>query len=267
MTGATVLAASLTAAAVALALAGRAVALLPVSSPAVPPERHRRLGVPVIGASAVVAATVLQGTTLALAGIVGGAALGGLRIAAKVRRDRLAAERRMHTLDFCEALLGELQAGQPLLAALERSVPTWPAAEPVAAAARLGGDVPAALNRLSSLPGAGALRQLAAAWQLSAATGARLAFAVEQVLETARAQVAASLLVQAELASARATARLVAVLPVVVLVAAQGLGAGAWQFLLESPAGLICLAAGVALVLVGLGWIERIATAAAEGGP
>jgi tight adherence protein B len=141
-----------------------------------------------------------------------------------------------------------------------------PETEPAVAAAKLGADVPAALRRLAVSPGARGLERLAGAWQICAVTGSGLAFAVEQVLETARGEQAVARLVEAELASARATARLVTALPVVVLLAAQGIGAEPWHFLLSTSAGVACLAGAVALAIAGLGWIDRIALAAVEGG-
>jgi tight adherence protein B len=135
----------------------------------------------------------------------------------------------------------------------------------VAAAARLGADVPAALRRLGERGGAGGLVRLAAAWELCAATGAGLAFAVQQLLESIRSEQEVGRIVHGELASARATARLVAALPVVVLLAAQGAGARPWHFLLQTGPGLACLASGAALAVLGLGWIERIASAAVRG--
>ena len=173
--------------------------------------------------------------------------------------------RRRTVIDYCEALVGELRAGQPVLRAVERSVEVWPESEPVAAAAALGADVPEALRRLGRLPGASGVTRLAGAWEICAATGAGLAFAAEQVLATARAEEATDRLVQAELASARATARLVTLLPLVVLVAAQGIGARPWAFLLSTVPGVGCLCAGVALALTGLWWIDRIAANAVGG--
>ena len=66
-------------------------------------------------------------------------------------------------------------------------------------------------------------------------------------------------LVRAELASAQATARLVAAPAVATLAMSSGIGADPWGFLLHHPAGVACLGAGVALVLAGLWWIDRIA--------
>ena len=52
----------------------------------------------------------------------------------------------------------------------------------------------------------------------------------------------------------------------VVLVAAQGAGARPWHFLLDTTAGVTCLAAGLALAFAGLAWIDRIAAVAVDGG-
>ena len=223
----------------------------------------------VLGAAAVVAVAVgagLEGRHLALVLVLSLAALGVHRAVGRSREDRLTQARRLQVVDYCEALVGELRAGQPVTSAVERSAEVWPEAGAVTAAARLGASVPGAMRRLAGLPGAGAVRRLAGAWEISASTGSGLVLAVEQVLGTVRAEEATARLVRAELASARATARLVTGLPVVVLLAAQGIGARPWHFLLDTPAGVACLGAGVALSLAGLGWIDRIAAASVEVG-
>jgi tight adherence protein B len=205
------------------------------------------------------------GTGLVVVLVAAASALAAARMAASSRRVDEAARRRRAVVDFCEALVGELRAGQPVLGALERSVPVWPEAGSVLAAARLDGDLAGELRLLSRSPGAECLAHLAAAWDLCAATGGGLSAAAGQVLESARADAAALRQVEGEVSSARATARLVAGLPLVVLSAGEGLGARPWAFLLGTAPGVACLAAGLALVLAGLTWIERIAVAAASG--
>ena len=209
--------------------------------------------------------TTVTGTQLAVAVVAAGAGAAVVRMVAASRRAGEADRRRQSVVAFCEALVGELRAGQPVLVALERSAVAWPEVLPVLSAARLDADLPAALRRLADAPGAEAVSHLAAAWQLCAATGGGLTDAAAQVLESARVEAAALRQVEGEVSSARATARLVATLPVVVLTAGQGLGARPWAFLLGHPVGVGCLACGVLLVLAGLAWIDRIAAAATSG--
>ena len=127
--------------------------------------------------------------------------------------------------------------------------------------------MPEALRQLGALPGAETVSRLAAVWQLCAGSGASLAVGVGHVLETARAEQATRHVVAAELASARATARMLGVMPVMVLVAGQGLGAEPWSFLLDTLPGLACLAAGAGCALAGLWWMDRIAERAVRGAP
>jgi tight adherence protein B len=115
------------------------------------------------------------------------------------------------------------------------------------------------MRRLSRRPGAEAMAEVAGAWQLGQRSGAGLTGSLEQVLVTTRARQETRRRVRAELASARATARLVAVLPLLCLVAAQSMGAEPWRFLLGTPPGIACLAGGLLLGFTGLWWIERIA--------
>jgi tight adherence protein B len=79
------------------------------------------------------------------------------------------------------------------------------------------------------------------------------------VVASARARQLAGHLVRGELSSARATARVVALLPVGTLAMSAGIGGDPWSFLFRHPAGVACLAAGVGLVFAGLAWIDRMA--------
>lgn len=257
----------------AVLAAGAAAALLAGSTSRLRDRRGgsslRRRGFVVVGTAGllvVASGNGLEGRHLFLVVVVAAGVLAVLRAVGAARQERAAQGRRQQVVDYCEALAGELRAGQPVARAVERSVEAWPEAESVAAAARLGASVPKALRRLSTLAGAGTVRRMAGAWEISASTGSGLVVAVEQVLATARADEATARLVRAELASARATARLVTALPVVVLLAAQGAGARPWHFLLDTAAGVACLAAGLTLSFAGLAWIDRIAAASVEEG-
>jgi tight adherence protein B len=161
--------------------------------------------------------------------------------------------------EVCDLLAAELAAGRPPEAALREAAVTWPALGPVADVARLGGDVPGALRDAASIPGATDLRLLAAAWTVARRTGGGLGAATRRVAEAVRREQETRRVVAGELASARATARLVAGLPVVALLMGSGAGADPWSFLLRTPPGLVCLAAGLATGMAGLWWIEQIA--------
>ena len=161
--------------------------------------------------------------------------------------------------EVCDLLASELSAGRPPDAALREAASAWPAIGSVAEVSRLGGDVPAALREVALAPGAGGLRLLAAAWTVSRRTGGGLGGGTRRVAEAVRREQATRRVVAGELASARATARLMAGLPIVALLTGSGAGADPWSFLLRTPAGLGCLAAGLAAGLTGLWWIEQIA--------
>lgn len=222
------------------------------------------LTVALAGLAAVLLVTV-EGLHLVLSLLVLLAVWASVVLLRRARMQQSAARRQALVVAVCEALVGELRAGQPLGASLEHCREVWPAFEPVVAASRLGADVPAALRRLSEQPGATGLREVAAAWQVSESSGSGLAAALAQVAATAREREATRHLVRGELASAQATARLVAALPLASLAMSAGIGAHPWHFLLGTPAGLGCLGVGAAFAFLGLLWIDRIAAGVLAG--
>ncbi|HET9827814.1 MAG TPA: type II secretion system F family protein [Nocardioidaceae bacterium] len=217
-----------------------------------------------VGAGAVLVVLV-DGLRLALALVILGTTAAGASLVARSRRTKAAETRQARVVQVAEALAGELRAGQPPLTSLEHCVDMWPAFGTVVAAARLGADVPSALRRMGRQPGAEGLREVASAWQVSERSGAGLATALSQVADTARARQATRRLVQGELASAQATARLVAGLPVLSLAMSAGIGGDPWHFLLATGPGLVCLGLGSVFAFAGLLWIDRIAVAVLRG--
>lgn len=166
-------------------------------------------------------------------------------------------------LEVCDLLAAELTVGRPPGVALRSAAHQWPPLAPVAEAFELGSDVPTAFRSLArDRPGAADLRLVAGAWQVAHHSGLGLASALGRTSRGIRARRRTRRLVDSELASARATARLVALLPLAVLLMGSGAGSDPWGFLLTTPVGLGCLATGLTLIGLGLWWIERLADAA-----
>ncbi|MPZ61352.1 MAG: type II secretion system protein [Propionibacteriales bacterium] len=202
---------------------------------------------------------------LLLAATVTGVALGLLRLRSAAVRRREGRRTRARVVEACDALAAEMRAGQPTHAALTRVAATHPELAGAVRTSMLGADVPAALRRAASAPGAGGLGMVAAAWQVAAGSGAGLTLALERTAESLRAEEATARQVSAALAPPRATARLLAVLPVLGLALGSGLGGDPIGFLFGSLVGNGCLALGCGLALAGVGWVEGLAARAEAG--
>ncbi|MEU3995570.1 type II secretion system F family protein [Streptomyces fungicidicus] len=196
----------------------------------------------------------------------------GVPLLRRVRRaagERRARERRGDAvIALCGALAGEVRAGrQPgegLLPAARDSGGLGDMQAAVLAAARFGGDVPEALADAARRPGAGGLRGLAACWRVAVDQGAGLADGLDRLEAALRAERDQRADLRAQLAGARATAVLLAGLPVVGLALGAALGADPLHILLHTPSGLVCLVAGGVLEGLGLWWALRIMRGAEE---
>jgi tight adherence protein B len=213
-----------------------------------------------IAAALVAAAAVLVGPQAALLGVV------GLAVVRRSARSRRAAavhlQEQTRALDAMAMLAADLRAGRSAADAFRAAAPI--AAGPssaalmaASAAADLGGDVASALSSEGSAV-APTLRALGACWQVCSPAGSGLADAVERLEEGLRAAEALRLSVDAELAGPRATAQLLAVLPLVGIALAAGQGAHPVDVLLGTPVGLGCLVVGLALDLLGVLWTRRL---------
>ena len=162
--------------------------------------------------------------------------------------DILAGELRVgaHPVPAFEAAAGE--TGHPGVAAALRAV---------AARARLGADVGAGLISVAgSSPLPGHWMRLAAYWQL----GAQHGLAISTLMQAAQRDIAErrrfAAQVDAGMAGARASAAILAVLPVLGLLLGQLVGAAPLRFLLGRGSALLLF--GVVLVCAGLHWSDRI---------
>jgi Flp pilus assembly protein TadB len=125
------------------------------------------------------------------------------------RRTAAEAARRREVLAGCRSLASLLRAGRAPVAALVAVGTDWPATfGTAAAAARFDGDILPALRAAARAPGAEGLAVLAAGWTVSVETGAGLADVVDGVVRTLRDREFVRQESAAQLASARATARL-----------------------------------------------------------
>ncbi|GLF96015.1 type II secretion system F family protein [Streptomyces yaizuensis] len=154
-----------------------------------------------------------------------------------------------------------LQPGQALLAAAATVDALGPGGTTVAAAARFGGNVPEALREAARAPGADGLVGLAACWRVTVDGGAGLAAALDRLEAALRAERDQHEELRAQLAGARSTIGLLALLPAFALAMGWALGAEPLRVLLRTPAGLFCLAVGGALEAAGLWWAARIVRA------
>lgn len=173
------------------------------------------------------------------------------------------AERTRHhnseeVVQICLAVATQLRVGDISAAALSTVAADAPLLQPVAATQAIGGDVPAALRTAAEQPGCQGLAALARSWQLCQVTGAPIADAATRVADGLRAEAAAERLVASELASPRATGRMLAFLPVLGIGLGFTTGGDPLTFLLGGLIGRICLGAAICLVCAGLVWTTQL---------
>jgi tight adherence protein B len=213
------------------------------------------------GCLVVAAAVSVPLTTMLAAAVVGATA--GLRYRRRGRRRRAVDEGR--TLEHAlEVLVGELRVGSHpvhafVVAADETRGAVAGALRAVAARAGLGADVTAGLRdaaRSSALPAH--WDRLAVCWQLASEQG----LAISTLMRAAQRDIAErqrfSARVSSGMAGARATAVILAALPVPGILLGQLIGARPLSFLLGGQAGGWLLVVGSALACAGLLWSDRI---------
>ncbi|MEU4390427.1 type II secretion system F family protein [Kribbella sp. NPDC023855] len=217
----------------------------------------RRLGV--IGAVVALGILVAASTdpsVVVVAATIGVIATVVIKQRARAVHRRAAAAKRATVIEACEVLAAELSAGRPPAAALAGAATVCPDLEVVSAAAKLGGDVPALLELIAESPGTEGFRALAAAWRVADESGAAFALIAERLAESLRADETIRRQITTGVAGSRATARLLAVLPVFGTALGYAIGADPLAFLTNTPPGWLCLALGLTLTILGLRWTD-----------
>ncbi|MBV9721896.1 MAG: type II secretion system F family protein [Mycobacterium sp.] len=264
MTGPVVAALGLSAAALALPSSpGRRLAR--------PAGDRTRLPRAAVGWSAVVASAVgavlLPMTTILAIAVL--AATACLRYRRR-RRSRRGADESRELETAIDVLVGELRVGAHpanafAIAADETAGPVADSCRAVAARARLGADVTAGLHSVadtSALPVQ--WDRLAVCWQLAAEHGLAMSTLMRAAQRDITERQRFSGQVMSAMAGARATAAILASLPVLSVLLGQLIGADPVAFLLRGHAGGWLLIVGVTLVCGGLLWSDRITARAAS---
>ncbi|MFC9687520.1 type II secretion system F family protein [Kribbella sp. NPDC056951] len=176
------------------------------------------------------------------------------------RRQAAATTRRTTVIEALDVLAADLAAGRPPIDALGGAATIAPDLRPAHAAAKLGSDVPTALEQVARSPGSEGLRALAATWRVAEESGAAFATLTERLADSLRANEAIHRQTAAGLAGARSSARILATLPLFGIALGYSLGAHPLTFLTTTPPGWLCLTSGLALTALGLHWTTRLAT-------
>ncbi|MGH3673390.1 MAG: type II secretion system F family protein [Pseudonocardiaceae bacterium] len=132
----------------------------------------------------------------------------------------------------------------------------------VAAAASLGGEVAVALRGVGPAPLRSWLDRLADAWSLADRYGIPLADLLDAVRSDTEHRVRFAAEVQARLAGPRATAAVLAGLPLLGLALGQAVGAAPLQVLSETVVGQLLLLIGTGLACAGVWWSGRLVSGA-----
>lgn len=218
---------------------------------------HRAAGLLVAAVAAAFAGT-LAGPVAALvaAGYLGAATVALLRLRSAHRLGR----KRAAALDAVATLAADLRAGLAPGSALAAVWPRLSAGIDGPAPPQSMMDDPVSMLRSAPEPARSAVTQrLAAAWQVSADTGAPLAEVLDRLDTDLRARERIRLRAAAQAAGARATAALLAALPIAGLLLGYGIGADPIRILLHTAAGAACATGAMCLQLLGLLWSIRLA--------
>ncbi|WP_435204391.1 type II secretion system F family protein [Micromonospora sp. bgisy143] len=204
------------------------------STPAVRARRSPRRVLLLVGLAGAGVGTLSGGPVAAVA--IAGYGTLAARALLRWRANRQAELIRRRGLDLLCGLAADLRAGLPVPSTMEVASGTGASA--------------AGVDRLGDLT--------SAAVRLADRTGAPLAELIERIEADARATDRGLAAAAAQAAGARATAWLLAALPMGGIGLGYGIGVDPLAVLLHSTVGGVCAVLAVALQVVGLFWAERL---------
>ena len=202
------------------------------------------------------------GVVVVLAGMI--AILTVLRLVRLRSRGRRAAGARADVAHACRVLAGQLRVGRIPADAVRVAAVDCPVLATASALLELGSDPVRHWRDESARPGHGGLLVLARAWSVATRTGAPLAPSLERVAEALSKDLAVERLVFGEVAAARATAKIMAAMPICGIGLGYLIGGRPIHFLIAGPLGWACLLGGAGTAAAGVLWIDRLARTAGE---
>jgi tight adherence protein B len=198
-------------------------------------------------------------------GLIAGAVLAAViyRIIKQGKRSRALKAATESISSGLGGVVDELRAGAHPATAAEGAAQDTPAPanevlRAAAATARLGGDVERTLRDLRQPLLKTAVDQLARAWHVSAKHGVALADVLDATRRDLDQRAAFARQVHARMAGPRASAAVLAGLPVFGVLLGELSGARPLRILLETAAGQLLLIVGALFLAAGLWWTKRI---------
>ncbi|MDT7782461.1 MAG: tight adherence protein [Pseudonocardiales bacterium] len=211
------------------------------------------------------AAATITYLAAGVGGLVAGAVLAAViyRIIKQGKRNRALRAATEALSNGLGGVVDELRAGaHPAIAAEGAAQDTPAPADEVlraaAATARLGGDVERTLRELKQPLLTTATDQLAKAWHVSAKHGVALADVLDATRRDLDQRAAFARQVHARMAGPRASAAVLAALPVFGVLLGELSGARPLHTLIETTAGQLLLVLGALFLAAGLWWTRRI---------
>jgi len=200
---------------------------------------------------------------IALAGVISIAATTLAWVVSARVGQRRAVKRGAQVVRVAQVLESLMGLGHLPGAALALAGEEYPVVAPAVAAQKMGSDPWDVMEQLAAVPGQEGLSDIGRAWRVAQISGGSMHASLEQVRANLEEAQNTASIVTGELAGPRTTGQILAVLPLLGMGMAAGLGANPIDFFFSGIGGRACMAAGVGLICAGVMWSEILARRAA----